>query len=435
MAPMLKPRAERLAKGLWWDRSWNLVGGCTPVDESCANCWGARVAYRLGHNPNPNVRAAYEGLTDAGGHWTGEVRFRRELLDLPLRTRKPTVWAVWMDLFHPAVSVVDCIAHAFLVMSLAPKHLFLVLTKRPGRMEQLLRGEDDDYDSELDVAITEVGDCSANPDSDYGASWLPTWALDELRHRAHHTTPRGLSWPLPNVWLGTTVATQSQADQRIPELLRCPAALHFVSCEPLLGAVNLSRSLVSRCMVCDEDTDDCPCGGEEMAAFLDIVPEDGHWMDILPAEPWEDTYGDRLEATLNELVARTTRGRLGLVIAGGESGPDARPTHPDWVRSLRDQCQGAQVPFFFKQSGAWSGAGGQPNHLPHRALHWDGRSVVYDAEDQRTKPWRHVFAPDEGDMIAFLARVGKTRAGHLLDGREWLQWPGDEEIGVSGGCT
>lgn len=162
--------------------------------------------------------------------------------------------------------------------------------------------------------------------------------------------------PLPNLWLGVTICNQAEADAKIPLLINAPAACRFVSVEPMLGPVDL-----------------------------------GEW--LFPPERTGTAYGG-----LHEEIAGPPL--IDWVIVGGETGPGARPMHPDWVRSLRDQCQGAGVPFFFKSWGEWfpclpssCGPSGyaEPVHI------WDA------------KIWSH--------------RTGKKRAGRLLDEREWNEIP------------
>lgn len=172
-------------------------------------------------------------------------------------------------------------------------------------------------------------------------------------------------WPLPNLWLGVTVCNQAEADSKIPVLLATPAEKHFVSVEPMLGPVDLTSI-------------DYPSGrieGAEESGMLDALR--GLTMDDAPTHP-----------------------ALDWVICGGETGPGARPMHPDWVRGLRDQCAGAQVPFFFKSWGDWGpclpsacgpGAYDRPVHI------WEKR-------------WWSIHN-------------GKKRAGRLLDDREWDEVP------------
>jgi protein gp37 len=166
----------------------------------------------------------------------------------------------------------------------------------------------------------------------------------------------GVPLPLPNVWLGVTVEDQQRADERIPVLLDTPAAKRFVSMEPLLGPVYIGEYLSGN-----------------------------RWMQS----------GYPMDAPLD------------WVIAGGESGPNARPSHPDWFRSLRDQCSQTGVPFFFKQWGEWAFTGASNTHF----MDSDG---VLRAE---------AGAGDDGYGAWPCSRVGKNVAGHLLDGQEWRQVP------------
>ena len=168
--------------------------------------------------------------------------------------------------------------------------------------------------------------------------------------------------PLPNVWLGVSVEDQATADERIPLLLQTPAAVRWVSYEPALGPVDLDAWL-------RHHFSDCACIGCQ-------------------------------EGRQNH--------RLDWIVAGGESGPGARPSHPDWFRSVRDQCQAAGVPFFFKQWGEWAEA--------------EGSGVGSRDSGEKLYPGRHDWT-DGTIMIRF----GKKRAGRLLDGREWNEFPQTEQ--------
>lgn len=184
-----------------------------------------------------------------------------------------------------------------------------------------------------------------------------------------HPWPRfdAITVPLPNLWLGTSIHDQPSADEFVPQLLAAPVAIRFLSYEPALGPVDLRRIPV----------DDV--GRERTADGWRFPPI--HW-----------------------------------VIAGGESGPNARPMHPDWTRSLRDQCAGAGVPFFFKQWGEWF-----PGELED-----DGTKLVAapDVEhDPSADKWELTFAKHERIAGTGMLRVGKKRAGRLLDGREHSEWP------------
>ena len=182
--------------------------------------------------------------------------------------------------------------------------------------------------------------------------------------------------PPRNVWLGTSVENQAAADERIPHLLRVPAAVRFLSCEPLLGPVDLSK-----------------------------------WF----AHPQLTGLGCHVG-----IVGDKWRPGIDWVVVGGESGPGARPMHPDWARSIRDQCQAAGVPFFFKQHGEYvENLPGIAKFQDWGRLGIDGQWIAYPSDrDTIVNPTKQL-PPDS----VCLARVGKKNAGRLLDGREWNEFP------------
>jgi protein gp37 len=281
----------------WTDATWNPVLGCTHVSAGCDHCYAAREASgRLAHLP------AYAGLAE-GGRFTGKVRLMPERLDQPLRWHKPRRIFVnsMSDLFHDQVPD-EFIAQVFAMMLRANWHIFQVLTKRPGRMASLLNSEQFPY-----LVADAIDRDSRQRGEDVGV---------RLMYRVRLTG--GSAWPLSNVWLGTSVEDQKWADVRIPQLLRTPAAVRFLSCEPLLGRVSLVKWFFGR-------------------------PVAGHCADI-------DGY------TWHQEGQRCEKCRHGMpkpdwVIVGGESGPGARPMQLDWARTLRDQCEDAGVAFHFKQWG------------------------------------------------------------------------------------
>ena len=181
--------------------------------------------------------------------------------------------------------------------------------------------------------------------------------------------------PLPNVWIGATITSQPEADRDIPKLLEVPARVRFLSMEPLLGPVDLTSI-----EVWGGDAEIYPLKGT-----TDCVDDEGAPADDVPALNW--------------------------VIVGGESGPGARPMHPEWARSLRDQCAAAGVPFLFKQWGEWLPAK-EGRSITGRTLVLEGSAPFTD------NPQWHGF--EDGQQVA---RVGKKAAGRLLDGRTWDGFP------------
>ena len=250
----------------WTDEVWNPVTGCTKISEGCTNCYAERMTKRLAG------RYGYPKNKPFG------VTVHSDKLAQPLLWKRPRrVFVCSMgDLFHDDVPG-KFIGEMTEIMHTCKQHTFILLTKRTERMKSFF------------------------------GNTLLMWG--------------------ENIWIGVTAENQRQADERIPILLQIPAEVLFVSVEPMLGEVDLSR-------------------------YLDM----GH-------ADWREG--------------------INWVICGGESGPGARPMHPDWVRSVRDQCQAARVPFFFKQWGEWV---------------QDCEGSVYE-------------------------RVGKKRAGRLLEGVEYNESP------------
>lgn len=330
----------------WTDATWNPITGCTLVSEGCRHCYAATLAAtRLRNHPS---RAGLARLNAAGeAKFTGEVRFNEQWLEDPIRWRRPRRIFVCAhgDLFHEAVP--DAwIDRVFYAMASAKHHIFQILTKRPERAGQYLL-------------------------ENFG----PT-------RRGLMPKPR----PLANVWIGTSVEDQAAADDRIPHLLAAPAAVRFLSAEPLLRAMDLSAYLWGRSKPCVECPKDAYCG----CGFLPrgAVPNE-------PAIDW--------------------------VIVGGESGPGARPMHPDWARSLRDQCAAAGVPFFHKQNGAWAVVFDRDHDDPD----WRRCDVV--ARDTPAGRWLNLAGGHgfHGDRVLRVVPVSKKAAGRLLDGREHNGMPGD----------
>lgn len=311
----------------WTEEVWNPVVGCSMVSEGCRNCYAVGMTHRLGamaeaaerRGENPGKKmAAYKGLTVLNGrgdrHFTGQVRTVEEALSVPLKRKTPTVWFVnsMGDLFHKGVPF-EFIDKVFAVMALCPQHTFQVLTKRPERMAEYMEQHDggDLWHAAWSMHLREMVALEGKVGSDEVGEH-PRWIeVNKLCDQAERSAK-----PLPNVWLGTSVEDQAAADERIPHLLRCPAAVRFLSMEPLLGDVDFSAYF----------------GGEYVG---------------LP--------GDVVHPNYNHGVC--------WVIVGGESGGGARPCSIDWIRSIIGQCKAAGVPCFVKQLGSKpTGFGQWPDH-------------------------------------------------------------------------
>jgi protein gp37 len=278
----------------WCDRVWNPVTGCTKVSPGCAHCYAEGIADRFWSTQYPPVETFPTSFFPDGRRPRAftDVMTHATRLDQPLRWKKPARIFVnsMSDLFHDDVPD-DFIDQAFAVMALAPQHTFQVLTKRAERMRAYIqsRAEKTSFHVRLHAILTNA--------------------------RNEGSTPQH-SWPLPNVWLGVSVENQLVADERIPVLLHTPAAVRFISAEPLLGPVNLTRI-------------EHVGPGATGTCFLDVMK--GQGCSIGGVWPY---------------------GRLDWVIVGGESGPQARPCDICWVRAIVIRCQAAHVPVFVKQLGS-----------------------------------------------------------------------------------
>ena len=287
----------------WATKVWNPTTGCDRVTPGCDHCYALTMAKRLKGMGSTKYQTDGDPRTSGPGFG---LAIHEDTLGSPLGWRKPQRIFVnsMSDLFHADVPD-EFIARVWAVMASAPRHTFQVLTKRHGRMRSLLSSE------EFRLAVQRrIPHAGASP---YVAAYWKTW-------------------PLPNVWLGVSVEDQKRADLRIPALLDTPAAVRWLSCEPLLGPVDIINGL-----------------GDSWLTGID----------------W--------------------------IVVGGESGPGSRPMHPDWARSLRDQCEVAGVPFLFKQWGS---------HRPSTV-----GSIV------------------RGGIRFPMVPASKRAAGRVLDGRTWDEYP------------
>ncbi len=293
----------------WTQETWNPVVGCTRVSAGCDHCYAVGMTHRLGAmaekeieaGRDPGKKGAYVGLTVLNGrgerHFNGVVRCVEGALDIPLKRKKPTTWFVnsMGDLFHRDVPF-EFIDRVFAVMALTPQHTYQILTKRPERMAEYFNAIVEDDDGTMSRREALIGDAQAA--------------------MGHERTYIG---PLPNVWLGTSCEDQAAADERIPHLLRCPASVRFLSCEPLLGGIDLRPAFLANKIMCPR----CMPPGDPRCPYCDGIYAVGQGID------W--------------------------VIAGGESGSGARPCDVAWIRSIVAQCKGAGVPVFVKQLGTRPG--------------------------------------------------------------------------------
>lgn len=326
----------------WTEATWNPIIArrkdngkrgwfCTKPSTGCKFCYAERLNIRLGTGL-PYTPASLEEIN---------IELHEETLIKPLRwTRPRMIFGESMgDLFHENVSF-EIINKIFAVMAICPQHTFQVLTKRPERALQWFAGE----------KLAERWERIRTAASLLSNRVQPEW-----------------DWPLENVWFGVSCENQQTADERIPILLQIPAAIRWLSCEPLLGEINLSAFKPFSLII----------PPNELAAIKKIYPNG------LPSNCLNNT-----------LICND---KIDWVVVGGESGrkdQDIRPMHPKWARSLRDQCVASGVPFFFKQWGEYAPRCAAINEPSE----WDGMNMV---------------------------RVGKKSAGRLLDGKEWNQYPNE----------
>lgn len=287
----------------WTQYSWNFLRGCSRVSEGCRNCYAETIAGRFSGEGFP-----YHGLATMNGgkaRWTGEISFHEDILLAPLKRKKPTTYFVnsMSDLFYEKVTD-EMLDKAFAVMALCPQHTFQILTKRPERMRAFLTPnefQDVNFDLANVRAMREVWPLLSKM-----KNGLAHWhRLVDAEHFVQMDKDVYFmkKWPLPNCWLGVSVEDQKTADERIPLLLDTPAAVRWISAEPLLGPINFAYKT---------------------------------------SAGW---YRNPLEN--NEQL-----GNVNWIVVGGESGPNSRPCDISNIRSIVEQCKAASTPVFVKQLGA-----------------------------------------------------------------------------------
>lgn len=317
-----------MSKIEWTEQTWNPTTGCDRISPGCDNCYALTMAKRL--KGMGSAKYQNDGNPRTSGPGFG-ITTHPDTLTEPLRWKKPRKVFVnsMSDLFHARVPR-DFLAQVFAVMAATPQHTYQILTKRPERAARILGGgckcghpNGEHFRASMEWAAT---------------SHSPTY-VPGLEHGIYHRT----NWPLPNVWIGTSVENQKYADLRIPSLLKTPAAVRFLSCEPMVGPVNLGNALRS-------DLYRCSCGAWE---------RDGeqHPRCANCGHSWSWKPGNSA---------------IDWVIIGGESGPGARPFQPDWATSLIEDSRTAGAAPFVKQLGTpWARAnnasdtkGGNPDDWP-----------------------------------------------------------------------
>lgn len=318
-----------MSKIEWTNETINPFTGCTKVSEGCLNCYAEKMAKRLQANPL-TAKKYVNGF---------KPTFHSHEMDKVFHWKKPRkIFVCSMgDLFHEDNAFSD-ILHVFYCMALAKHHTYIVLTKRPQRMIDFFN------------TVEETGNKQYNP--------------------------------LPNVWIGVTVENQKAADERIPLLLKTPAAIRFISIEPMIGAVDL------------ENIRQYNDKGKHIASFQVLEPIANCDDSNRPALDW--------------------------VILGGETGHNARPMHPDWVNKIKDVCLKYKTPFFFKSWGQWH-AGSYATS--YSAIVFNDGSVIPDKPDLSMNfsddlniNW-HKYKPH------VMARTGKKISGDLIDGIRYNQFP------------
>jgi protein gp37 len=325
----------------WTDHTFNPWIGCTKVSEGCENCYAERLMdKRLGRvewGPSGTRSRTSESYWQAPYRWDREAAGSNE--------RVKVFCASLSDVFEDRPELGPWRLDLWDLIEETANLTWMLLTKRPQNV--------------LDF-------------------------VPELWKHGY--------WPA-HVWLGVSAGTQDEADTNIPVLLRTPAAVRFVSAEPLLGPIDFSYWLLS-----------CPECGERPK-----VDAEGRWR-VQDFMEWGHYHGYPIGH-----LATECNPALDWLICGGESGSNARPMHPRWARLVRNQCQETETPFHFKQWGEWA-----PCYEVTEG--WWCLSEA-DGNEIRTRiPNDTLIVRNEWDDSQ-MARVGKKRAGRLFDGREWNEMP------------
>lgn len=349
----------------WCDHTWNPWYGC-PDDgcrsDGCDHCYARAWARRSGIvDFDREIRRA------------ADATFFAPLSRTKYRIGDRVFVCSLSDFFHPAVPE-DLRYEAIGVIAARPDLVWMFVTKRPDRIKPLWDEiEDGTRGRYVAPALCEYASVMAQRRNDGKA--------ENVFCKAAHRVVGAGEWPMKNWWLYATVENQEQADTRIPALLSVPAAVRGISAEPLMGSLRIERYLLS---------------SYDKAAH---------------------------DPQMTGMECRTDK--LNHVIVGGESGPGARPMHPNWVRSIRDQCNEWGVPYFFKQWGEWAEV--YDRWVKCEATRNDLAGVVLMEPDGRTTPALELpLSVQEThchEWDCWMKRVGKSAAGRELDGRTWDGMP------------
>jgi len=347
----------------WCDHTFNPWVGCTKVSSACDHCYAEAWAKRAGRDVwgagKPRQRTT-------GANWHQPLRWNAEAERTGTRPR--VFCASLADVFDNEVDPAWR-ADLFRLIAATPDLDWLLLTKRIGNVMNMVNGVAD----------------------------MPRLGSHAGHLMAHHWRN---GTPPPNVWLGATVVNQAEADRDIPKLLATPAAKRFLSIEPMLGPINLH--LPTRKWIDSTGAAHCDhcCNGDRCD------------------DPTHYERGSPRYAVHCPHCRGTGRGKpIDWIIVGGESGPGARPMHPDWARSVRDQCQAAGVPYLFKQWG--------DHDMSYDRDRDDPDCRRCDSVARAPGRWINLAGGHgfNGERVHYAKRVGKKAAGRLLDGRAWDEFP------------
>ncbi len=408
----------------WADSTFNPWMGCTKVSPACDDCYAERDTRRFGRVQwgagQPRVRTGVDNwrrpvrwndkpiIECMGCGWRGESRAAGVRMNPPgfhppvlsaricptceqplLKEARRRVFcaslADWLDNEVPIEWFVDLLD----MIRRTPNLDWMLLSKRIGNWRGRIERAYQWCEARVNLAGGETFEKAKAL-----ALWLDAWLCGECP---------------PNVWIGATVVNQDEADRDIPKLLRVPARIRFVSIEPMLGCIDLNA-----------------------------LP------DLCGDPSWDSSalHGVR-ECVFGAVVSRESIPKLHWVICGGESGPHARPMHPDWVRSLRDQCTGAGVPFLFKQWGEWAPVSDVHESVidavyrsNRPARRGEDQGALDDSYGRRCmvpifSMWANgclhgtttpgAYLQGMGAMTVY--SVGKAAAGRTIDGKTWTQFP------------